>query len=202
MNKVLKIVEFILIGICILSIVLLTSTTNKMLIAIEEIKNRTETLETELSSAVGYDVTDEDIGDTSGVYDISSFEKIVGTDIEQLSKGKKIVIWLGRQGCSYCSLYAPTIKAVGKENNIKIYYIDIAAMYDINEYEWELVDKENYNAIIELPTAGVEAENVMNDFGSTPMTIIVENGKVLGGVTGAIDKSTLETTLRTYGLKK
>ena len=187
---------------CIFNVFISIDTYGKNKEQITELENRVTVLEGELSQALGYDITDEEAGDTSGVYDTESFKKIVGKDIAKVSKDKKIVIWIGRQGCGYCSLYAPTIKAVGKDYGIPIYYIDLAAMYDQSGPEWILTDTGNYNAIKNLTTIGEEATEVMADFGSTPMTIIVEDGKVIGGVMGAVDKSTLETTLTNSGIKK
>lgn len=200
-----------IIAICISVICLLACTINvfisidtygKNKTRIIELEDRVSLLETELSNALGYDITDEEAGDTSGVYDTSEFKTIKGTDIASLSKGKKIVIWIGRQGCSYCSLYAPTIKSVGKDYGIKIHYIDLAAMYDTTQYQWVLTDEASYNAITSLETANDEAASVMEDFGSTPMTIIVEDNKVIGGVVGAVDKDTVKETLTNAGIKK
>ena len=206
MNKGLGIVGFVLSIICLLIVVtgiLMTVVSNKNnQEQFEYLDKRVATLETELSAALGYDITDDEVGDTSGVYDTESFTKIKGTDITTVSKGKKVVIWVGRQGCGYCSLYAPTIKSVGKDYGMTIYYIDLAAMYDQTEYEWILTDQESYDAITNLTTIGDEATQVMEKFGSTPMTIIVEDGKVIGGVMGAVDKATLETTLKNAGIKK
>jgi thioredoxin-like negative regulator of GroEL len=53
-----------------------------------------------------------------------------------------------------------------------------------------------------METTNDEAASVMEDFGSTPMTIIVEDGKVIGGVVGAVDKTTVKETLTNAGIKK
>lgn len=169
---------------------------------IETLGERVIVLETELSQALGYDITDDEAGNTSGSYDTSAYKVIKGTDLVKLSKGKKIVVWIGRQGCGYCSLYAPTIKAVGKDYDIKIHYIDLAAMYDTSGYEWVLTDEASYNAIRELETTNDATKSLMEDFGSTPMTLIVEDGKVIGGLMGAVDKTSLETELKNAGFKK
>ena len=195
-------ISMVCILVCAINVYISIDTYGKNKTRIIELEDRVYLLETELSNALGYDITDEEAGDTSGVYDTEAFQKIVGTDIAEMSKGKKMVIWIGRQGCGYCSLYAPTIKKVGKDYNMPIYYIDLAAMYDTTGYEWTLVDQASYQAITTMPTIGDEATSVMGSFGSTPMTIIVEDGQVIGGVVGAVDKSTVETILTNAGIKK
>lgn len=187
---------------CTINVFISIDTYGKNKTRIIELEDRVLTLESELSNALGYDITDEEAGDTSGVYDTTVYKTIKGSELAELSKGKKIVVWIGRQGCSYCSLYAPTIKSVGKDLGITIHYIDLAAMYDTAQYQWVLTDQASYDAITGMETTNDEAASVMEDFGSTPMTIIVEDGKVIGGVVGAVDKTTVKETLTNAGIKK
>ena len=187
---------------CTINVFISIDTYGKNKTRIIELEDRVLTLESELSNALGYDITDEEAGDTSGVYDTTVYKTIKGSELAELSKGKKIVVWIGRQGCSYCSLYAPTIKSVGKDLGITIHYIDLAAMYDTTQYQWVLTDQASYDAITGMETTNDEAASVMEDFGSTPMTIIVEDGKVIGGVVGTVDKTTVKETLTNAGIKK
>jgi predicted bacteriocin transport accessory protein len=187
---------------CTINVFISIDTYGKNKTRIIELEDRVLTLESELSNALGYDITDEEAGDTSGVYDTTVYKTVKGSELAELSKGKKIVVWIGRQGCSYCSLYAPTIKSVGKDLGITIHYIDLAAMYDTTQYKWVLTDQASYDAITGMETTNDEAASVMEDFGSTPMTIIVEDGKVIGGVVGAVDKTTVKETLTNAGIKK
>jgi predicted bacteriocin transport accessory protein len=187
---------------CTINVFISIDTYGKNKTRIIELEDRVLTLESELSNALGYDITDVEAGDTSGVYDTTVYKTIKGSELAELSKGKKIVVWIGRQGCSYCSLYEPTIKSVGKDLGITIHYIDLAAMYDTTQYQWVLTDQASYDAITGMETTNDEAASVMEDFGSTPMTIIVEDGKVIGGVVGAVDKTTVKETLTNAGIKK
>ena len=91
---------------------------------------------------------------------------------------------------------------VGKELGITVHYVDLGAMYDQTEYEWVLIDKEGYEAITGMETTTTEAAEVLSDFGATPMTLVIEEGKVIGGVMGAVDKTTLKDTLSNVGIKK
>ena len=133
---------------------------------------------------------------------VGHITKIKPTELTTLSQGKKIVVWIGRQGCSYCSLYAPTIKSVTKDLGIKAYYIDLGAMYDASSGEWQLVDEEGYNTIMGLQKANADAEKLMADFGATPMTLVIEDNAVVNGAMGAIGKEDLSKILETEGFKK
>ena len=79
MNKGLGIVGFVLSIICLLigvTGILMTVVSNKNnQEQFEYLDKRVATLETELSAALGYDITDDEVGDTSGVYDTESFTK-------------------------------------------------------------------------------------------------------------------------------
>ena len=206
MNKIFGIIAFFISIICVLAcainVFISIDTYGKNKERIQELEKRVVILENELSTALGYDITDEEAGDTSGQYDISSFTKIKPTELTNLSQGKKIVVWIGRQGCSYCSLYAPTIKSVTKDLGIKAYYIDLGAMYDASSGEWQLVDEEGYNTIMGLQKANADAEKLMADFGATPMTLVIEDNAVVNGAMGAIGKEDLSKILETEGFKK
>lgn len=206
MNKIFGIIAFFISIICVLAcainVFISIDTYGKNKERIQELEKRVVVLENELSTALGYDITDEEAGDTSGQYDISAFTKIKPTELTTLSQGKKIVVWIGRQGCSYCSLYAPTIKSVTKDLGIKAYYIDLGAMYDASSGEWQLVDEEGYNTIMGLQKANADAEKLMADFGATPMTLVIEDNAVVNGAMGAIGKEDLSKILETEGFKK
>lgn len=206
MNKIFGIIAFFISIICVLAcainVFISIDTYGKNKERIQELEKRVVVLENELSTALGYDITDEEAGDTSGQYDISAFTKIKPTELTTLSQGKKIVVWIGRQGCSYCSLYAPTIKSVTKDLGIKAYYIDLGAMYDASSGEWQLVDEEGYNTIMGLQKANADAEKLMADFGATPMTLVIKDNTVVNGAMGAIGKEDLSKILETEGFKK
>ena len=206
MDKIFGIIAFFISIICVLTCIINVfismDTYGKNKERIQTLEKRVETLEAELSAALGYDITDEEAGNTSGSYDVSEFTKLNPSELPTITQGKKIVVWIGRQGCGYCSLYAPTIAKVTKEYGIKAYYIDLGAMYDASSGEWVLTDQEGYNAIMNLQKPNAEIEELMKDFGATPMTLIIEDNTIKNGAMGAIDKDKLSTILETEGFKK
>ena len=79
---------------------------------------------------------DTHASETSGSYSTDSFVKVGAKDLASLSKGKSIVVWIGRQGCGYCTQYVPTITSVGEKLGIDIHYLDLSDIFD-------LIDKTN-----------------------------------------------------------
>lgn len=206
MSKVLGVIAFfisiICIIVCTISIFISINTYDKNEEKLNTLERKVNTLEKELSTALGYDITDEEAGNTSGEYDISSFQKIKPIEIKKLSTDKKIVVWIGRQGCSYCSLYAPTIKKVSEEYGVKAHYIDLSEMYDTSTGEWVLADQEGYDFLVNMEITNSTTQEIMNEFGATPMTLIIENNKIINGIMGAVDKDTLSEIFKDEGFKK
>ena len=46
-----------------------------------------------------------------------------------------------------------------------------------------------------------ENEKIMDEFGATPMTLIIKNNKIVGSFTGALDAETITSTLKAEGFK-
>lgn len=211
MNKVMGIIGFWLAIICTLACVI------NVFVSIDTYsknKERIEILEYEISAALGYDITDpnnqtgttEDTGtteqgDTTGQYDTSIFKKVSPSELASLSNGKTIVVWIGRQGCGYCSLYAPRIHSVGKSYNVPIYYIDLATIFDFTSAQVTIKDQTAYDTMINFQTDN-ENSDVLDDFGATPMTLFIKDNKIVGDIIGAMDESQIEQTFKDEGFKK
>ena len=209
MNKVMGIIGFWLAIICTLACVI------NVFVSIDTYsknKERIEVLETELSAALGYDITtppassgesneNNSTGDTSGSYDTSMFKKIGAKDLASLSNGKTIVVWIGRQGCGYCSLYAPRIHSVGKSYNVPVYYIDLGTIFDFSGTQVTIKDQAAYDTMLNFQTDAENAD-VLDNFGSTPMTLFIRDNKIVGNIIGALDESQVEQTFKDEGFKK
>lgn len=138
---------------------------------------------------------------TSTSYDTSAFTKISAHDLKKKSKGKKIIVWIGRQGCGYCSNYVPTITNVGNKLNETIYYMDLADIFDFSTEQVSLLDEKAYDIMMKFET-DKDNEGVMDDFGATPMTLIIKNNKIIGSFTGALEEETVLSTLEKEGFKQ
>ncbi len=134
-------------------------------------------------------------------YDTTPFKEIVGKDILEESKDDTIVVLVARQSCGYCALYAPVITKVSENYDFTVRYVDLEKIIDIYSPNWDVIDQESYNAMVSLPTAS-GYETFMDDFGATPMTIVIKNGKIIGGVVGYVEEDTLIKALKDSGFLK
>ena len=134
-------------------------------------------------------------------YDTTPFKEIKGTDIAKESEGKTIVVFIGRQTCGYCAIYAPIITKVSDDYDFRVRYIDLEKLVDIYSPTWEVTDQESYDDLVNLKTTpGYEI--FMDDLGSTPMTIVIRDNKIIGGVVGYVEEETLIQTLKDSGFIK
>lgn len=123
-------------------------------------------------------------------YDTSAFKQIKPTDIESLSKGKTIVVWIGYQDCSFCQAYAPLLTQVTKEYGITANYIDITT-----------VTEDEFNTVLAL-TGNGEWKDFASKFTGTPFTLIIKNNKVVGGINGYTEAEQIAKAFDAAGLKK
>lgn len=124
-------------------------------------------------------------GDTE--YDVSMFNEISGSDFIKLFSDKNSgtnVIYLGREGCSYCVAFLPALKQAQSELGYTTKYLDITTVGDS------------------------DAEKIMglNDFlsenyGSTPLVIITKDGKYVDGSVGYLEYEEFVSFLNENGIK-
>ena len=121
-------------------------------------------------------------------YDVSKFKKISYNEFMDTYKGdKKTLIYIGRATCIHCVNFVPVLKEAQDEYGYETYYLDIS---DITEQE--------YNNIRKLDSFLDE------NFGGTPMVIIVKNGKIIKNGTwiGEVSKNNFYKFLEKAGYKK
>lgn len=88
-------------------------------------------------------------------------------------KGDKMVVVLGQTGCGYCTNYKPIINEIAKENKITIHYVNLTK-YSSDDVGNLLNDLASY-------FDGVESWG-------TPLTLIVEDQKVVASQKGSASK--------------
>lgn len=138
--------------------------------------------------------------EVSTTYDTSMFEEIKGSDIKSLSKGKTLVLWIGRQGCSYCAAYAPVVASVKDEYKIDIKYIDYSKM--INLSTGQITDQESYEAVKSLTGDGDYENYGEKVITGTPYTLVIKNNKVVAALRGYGSDTDLVAVLENAGLIK
>lgn len=132
-------------------------------------------------------------------YDTSDFKEISAKDIVSESKDELIVIMIGRQGCGYCAMYAPLLNEVGKENNVKIRYINFLDLIDIytgepnNQEEYDII--KNLDAVPDFANFGEKAS-----LEGTPTTLFVKDNKIIYAINGYVPKDMIEDAFKEVGL--
>lgn len=134
-------------------------------------------------------------------YDTSAFTKVKAQDLEKLSKKDTIIVWIGRQGCGYCGQFAPIITSVGEKLDETIYYLDLADIFDFSTNPVTILDEEAYDLLLNFKTDG-DNEGVMEEFGATPMTLVIKKNKIVGNFVGAYDEATALEILEDEGFKQ
>lgn len=132
-------------------------------------------------------------------YDVSDFTEITYKDINEFKKNEIYVIYIGRETCGWCLEMLPNIKKASSEYNFKTYYIDIAKIIDFSTNA--IIDNEAYEALVNLET-NEEQKGIMDEFGSTPMILIMKNNKIIGSQVGYAEYDAYASVLERAGLKK
>lgn len=130
-------------------------------------------------------------------YDTSHFKEIKGTDIKKESKGKTIVVLIARQSCSYCRMYVPIISNVSDMFDVTVRYIDLEKIIDISH--GEITDEDSMNAINNLEGKGDWKNYAKDHFGSTPLTLFINDNEVIYGIAGYVEESTVRQAFKEAG---
>ena len=149
-------------------------------------KTRNENSSSEKSNGNG---TNTNTGNDEQEYDVSMFTEISAEELVNLYNGdEKALIYIGRPTCGYCVAFLPSLQQAQEELGYKTYYYDISNVTD-----------EDYNNITGLN------DFMANNFGYTPMVIVVQNGQILSadgsgeGWVGYSDYDTFKAYLQGLG---
>ena len=131
-------------------------------------------------------------------YDVSMFTEIEAKDIKKKTNKEPQVVYIGRETCSWCAAFLPNLWEAQEEFGYKTLYIDIAKIIDFST--GEVSDQDAYDTLNKLTGEGYE--NYMSEnFGATPMILIIENNKIIGAQTGYSEYDTFKTILNDAGIK-
>lgn len=133
-------------------------------------------------------------------YDISSFDKIKASDIARLSKKETIVVMIGREGCGWCQKYISVLKSAQKKYNFTTKYIDQSTI--LSPQTWALIDEEAYNTLISIPADSGYENFLSEEFGATPLTLIIKDNKIINAFAGYTEESYLSSILESSGFTK
>lgn len=182
LEKLLKISKAIMI-ILILILVVLTIGVSKMY-STDSVSENTETTSEESEYNTNYDV--------------SMFEEITAKDINSKTKKDTKVVYIGRESCGWCAAFLPVLWDAQDEYDYKTLYIDIAKIIDFSD--GSVLDQDSYDILNELTGDGYESYMEEN-FGATPMILIIKNNKIIGASTGYSEYEAFESVLKDVGIK-
>lgn len=116
-------------------------------------------------------------------YDVSMFETIDADKFVEAYNGKETkVVYFGRSTCGYCVQFLPILQEAQAEYEYTTLYVDI-----------ESIDTEGQTKIMALDTFFEE------NYGTTPITVLVQNGKIVASQIGYVDYATFTAMLEENG---
>lgn len=149
-------------------------------------------------SSANVDVSTSAESEYNTEYDVSMFTEIKANDIKSKTKKEAQVVYIGRETCSWCAAFLPNLWDAQDELGYKTLYIDIAKILDFST--GEVIDQDAYDTLNDLTGEGYE--NYMSEnFGATPMVLIIDNNKIIGAQTGYSEYDTFKTVLNDAGIK-
>lgn len=130
----------------------------------------------------------------------TNFKTIKPSEIADESKDETIVAMIGRADCGWCHRFIPVLEDASKEYNFTPRYIDLYAI--LNNTTWKVSDEKEHKALINIKTTD-EYKNFMSEnFGATPLTLIIKDGTVINAISGYVKLPDLRTKLEESGFTK
>lgn len=107
-----------------------------------------------------------------------------------ISDNKKTMLVIGQTGCHYCEMYTPILDSLSLEYKFNFMYIDIKKLTD-----GDRTMLMNSNIAIPSKCTGGEENKTLKDGFSTPLTLILENGKTYDCIRGYKEKYVVKNSL-------
>ena len=128
--------------------------------------------------------------DTSmfNIVDVSGANKLFETDEPK-------VLLIGKQGCSACYNFVPTLQIAMAKYHFNVNYLDLSDI-DIDSTEYKLLlEKLDFEYTLN------DKKGIFSDFmGTTPMFIIIKDNKMVYGYIGTMSQTVVKTMVSKYGV--
>lgn len=128
-------------------------------------------------------------------YDTSSFNTLTAEKALEITKSKTPqVVYLGREGCSFCAQFIPTLKAMEEKYDYQTNYLPIDKVENDD-------DLKEFVSRLDMDYPEGEGQSYGDNYGVTPMVAIFKNGKMIDGSLGAVSEEVFEEFLNKNGIK-
>lgn len=135
------------------------------------------------------DNTTTEEAETSEDYDVSMMDSVDMEGLLKLFDSKETqVVYLGRSTCGYCVKFLPTLQKAQSEYGYTTHYLDITTVSDDDVSN--LLKKDNDDKFLE------------ENYGSTPMVILVKGGKMVDTWVGYSEYDDFAQFLEKNGFEK
>lgn len=132
------------------------------------------------------EVTETTTEETETEYDVSMFQSINADEFVDAYNGSELkVVYFGRSTCGYCIQFLPVLQQAQKDYDYKTLYVDITT-----------INSDGVNKIGQLDTFFSE------NYGRTPMVVLVKDGNIIDKQLGYTDYSTFASLLEKNGFTK
>jgi len=132
-------------------------------------------------------------------YDVSKMREVkISSDLVSNTIGRDVVVFIGRESCSWCTMFVPILNEVMDEFYAKVLYVDLDKLASASSDEGR-ADREIMNGLETTEElVGYMAEN----FGATPMLLVMRDGKILDARSGYSEFSVISAFFEKNGFDK
>ena len=117
----------------------------------------------------------------------------------------KTVVYLGKDGCSWCEKFIPHLQEAQSAYGYKTVYLDVTTVSkSSNSYSEFLKKLDGKEYTLDPDGEGDQTHTYgewYDQFGFTPMLFIIEDGKFKDGIIGYYDQTGLNSFLETNGFE-
>lgn len=118
-------------------------------------------------------------------YDVSMFEEVDTSAFKEAFNSSELgIIYIGRPTCGYCVKFLPVLQQAQSELGYTTKYLDI-----------EKVSEDEANEIKDMD------DFLEENYGTTPLVILVKDGKLVDGHIGYAEYETFKEFLTNNGVK-
>lgn len=133
-------------------------------------------------------------------YDVSQLTEIKANEINKNTKGRNTIIYIGRDTCGWCVEFTGVLnEAIDKHDLGEVLYIDIAKIIDFTQNK--VIDQESYDFMMNLKTVKSHEKYMEENFGATPMILIVKDGQLVEAQTGYSEIEAFSNFLKENGFE-